>query len=279
MSSKQVLIGVGLFVAGAGIGSVVTSHILKKKFKDLADEEIESVRKSYAKASMPKPDLSDIRRSEDLGEKAEVLTEDEAIIFNQGYRSSDYKTDSESFRANHGRVPTTYELIQMGKGVPVEKAVRNNFDHDDSGLVEGNIFDTPQPDPEDLVELPESTLNDDEPVHNQDRPYVIEAAEWYLNETNYDQITLTFWADDEVLIDDSKRVITDVDSVVGATNLHRFGFKSEDPEIVYVRNERLEVDYEITKDDRSYSEVKHGVDSNDRDEQEARRSRMRSNDE
>lgn len=274
MSTKQLLIGGGIFVMGASLGFGAGYLVYKKKFQRIADEEIESVRTAYSKATKLKPNISEIVRKVDLAQKKEVLTEDEAIIYNQGYASGTDVTDAEAFRETNGRAPSTYELIQMGQGVSAEDAVRNSFDHDDSSVTEGNIFDDPpEQDPEDLGE----GVNEI-PPRSFDRPYVIEVSDWYLNETNYDQITLTYWADDNVLADDADRMITEVEKVVGTSNLHRFGFQSENPDIVYVRNDQQKVDYEITKDERNYGEVVRNGDTEESRPNGAPR-RMRSNDE
>jgi hypothetical protein len=276
MDNKQLLINGGVLVVGAGVGFGAGYLVFKKKFEKISEQEIESVRQAYAKNAQPKPDLEKLRRtnyvppvtSEEAQEQAHILAT---------YDSETPETDADAFRRAHGRVPTTSELISMGNGTPVEEAViRNPNDTDDNNIVESNVFDNPEllePDPEDIGEG-----EDEIPPRSAERPYVIEAAEWYTNQTNYDQISLTYWADDDVLADVNKRMITDIEGVVGATNLHRFGFQSNDPDIVYVRNDRLKADYEITKDERNYAEIVHGVDPDAERVSSAPR-RMRSNDE
>jgi len=271
--NKQLLITAGVGVVGVGAGFGIGYLVFKKHFKQIADTEIESVKEAYRKNGVPKPELTDLKPKYNVTPVDPVIAAvAERIIETQGYADEESETDSDAFRRAHGRVPTTEELIQMGDGIEAGDPARGTEDHDDVNIQEGNIFDNPQPDPEDIgdeswVDAPRSF----------DRPYVIDAAEWMLNETNYDQITLTYWADDDVLADDASHIIFDVDTVVGAANLHRWGFKSEDKDIVYVRNEKMTTDYEITRDDRNFSEVVHGVTSG---EGNGRRvGRMRSNDE
>lgn len=279
MDKRQLLIHGGVLVVGAGTGFGAGYLVFKKKFERISEEEIASVREAYAKSATPKPPLRDIVTSvsDQVLETRVVNPEGTGqIISEQGYSSDQDETDAELFRRAHGRVPTTYELIQMGAGTPPEEAVRNLSDHDDVGVREGNIFDNP-----DVVDIDPETIGEgipEIPPRSPDRPYVIKAEEWYHNETDYDQITLTYWADDDVLADDTKRMITDVEAVVGATNLHRFGFLSDNADIVYVRNDRLKADYEITKDERNYAEIVHGVDPDEINTSGVPR-RMRSNDE
>lgn len=273
MENKKLLVNAGVFVAGAGIGFGVGYLVFKKKYQAIAESEIESVREAYAKNAKPKPDLTEIRSTYVIDREGSVLEQDE-VIANEGYFSVAEETDADAFLRAHGRVPTTYELIQMGNGIEPSEAKRDLADGDDVNIPEGNIFEGyVEPDPQELAENADEVTV----VRTPDRPYVISSKEWYTNDTDYDQITLTYWADDDVLADDTNRMINEVDEVVGATNLHRFGFLSEDPDIVYVRNERLKADYEITKDERNYSEIVHGIPV-DADKSGVPR-RMRSNEE
>lgn len=64
--------------------------------------------------------------------------------------------------------------------------------------------------------------------------------------------TLTLYADG-VLADELDNVITNVDEIVGEESLEHFGEYEEDT--VYVRNEELETDFEILKDDSNYRDM------------------------
>ena len=75
---------------------------------------------------------------------------------------------------------------------------------------------------------------------------------------NNEKITLMFHYNDvgAVLADEDGDVISDVVGLVGDA-LSRFGESSGDPEVVYVRNNRLGIDYEIVRTDEPY-EPKEG---------------------
>ena len=45
--NKNVLIASATFVAGAALGSIVSWNLLKNKYKQIADEEIESVKEVF----------------------------------------------------------------------------------------------------------------------------------------------------------------------------------------------------------------------------------------
>ena len=93
---------------------------------------------------------------------------------------------------------------------------------------------------------------DDEGVSDkQTKPYVI-PPEQFGDDENYDQISLTYYADG-VLADDNDEVIEDVEDAVGIDSLNRFGEYEDDS--VFVRNDARKCDYEILLDQRTYSEV------------------------
>ena len=82
-----------------------------------------------------------------------------------------------------------------------------------------------------------------------DEPYVIPPEEF--GEKDYTQISLTYFADG-VLADDIDGMVEDVESCVGSESLSHFGEYEDDS--VYVRNDRLKIDYEILLDVRTYAD-------------------------
>lgn len=87
-----------------------------------------------------------------------------------------------------------------------------------------------------------------------DVPYVISQEEFLQGEKEYVQSSLRWYDGDDILVDDKNVPIDEVDMTVGDC-VHKFGHGSKDPRIVYVRNERMEVDFEVVKDDNSYASV------------------------
>lgn len=105
-------------------------------------------------------------------------------------------------------------------------------------------------------------------------PYVVSQEEYDENPDRNEQIVLTYFAFDDVLVDEEEKEIDDVERRVGKENLTRFGHGSNDPVIVYVRNEQLGLDFEILRSEGSYAEEVLGLDQTDvgnRDERMQRR--------
>lgn len=79
-----------------------------------------------------------------------------------------------------------------------------------------------------------------------------------LADEGFQTISVTYYAADRVLADDKDQALRDGEAsrMVGALSPVAFdGEASGDPHIRYVRNRRLEVDFEIVLDKRSYAEV------------------------
>lgn len=101
---------------------------------------------------------------------------------------------------------------------------------------------------------------------NPDEPYIITHDEFMENENGWQQNTLTYYNGDDILTDDKDVPIPDIDAVVGSDSLTKFGYGSRDKNVVYVRNEALESDYEITlsmgefsKEVAGFNELRHSA--------------------
>lgn len=155
------------------------------------------------------------------------------------------------------------KVEELGYAPESEEVVENAFDKDD-----------PQPEPEDpwnqQVEMESRGLVD---------PFVIHQDEHMANEDEYTQVTLTYFAGDDVLADERDTVIAEPDVIVGLDNLQKFGHGSNDPNVVYIRNPRLEVDYEVIRSEGMFAQEVHGFSGEDLQHSERRRKRVRFDDE
>jgi hypothetical protein len=93
-------------------------------------------------------------------------------------------------------------------------------------------------------------------------PYVIHQDEFNNTETGYTQTTYTYYALDDVLVDTNERPVAHADVVVGQENL-KFGHGTDDLDVVFVRNDKLELEMEICRVPRSYGEDVLGHDKDE----------------
>lgn len=81
-------------------------------------------------------------------------------------------------------------------------------------------------------------------------PYVIHKDEFYAEESGYTQITLTYYAGDNIMSDEDDTPVYNHETVVGPM---KFGHGSGDPKIFYIRNDSRKAEYEIVHDEGLYS--------------------------
>jgi len=123
------------------------------------------------------------------------------------------------------------------------------------------------------IEEPESTPDWNWPEEMEKRhrliaeqpgaPYILHREEYENEETHYHQRAITYYQGDDVLVDEAEVPIYDARKVVGELV---FGKGSGDPSICYVRNDRLEAEYEVILDHGHYAvevlgaELEHSFD-------------------
>lgn len=82
------------------------------------------------------------------------------------------------------------------------------------------------------------------------KPYVIEPMEF--DENGFKTMELTYYADG-ILEDEDHEIVTDVNDLLGEGSLDTFGLYEDDS--VFVRNEKLRIDFQILRDPRTYEEA------------------------
>lgn len=241
---QQVIILTTVAVVAAAGGAVGGYFYAKRKlsleYSELASREIAEARERYR-----------ITRKEDYKSPEEAV---EALFTPEEKAKNESLIEELEYRGPEGDEP---EVI--GKVVATsetEEGVRAEIQLDDGAVVE-NVFVNSAP-----VESGEWDYEDEQAKRdaNPDTPFVIEHDEFYNNETEYAQNSLTYFEGDDVLVDAADTPINDTDATVGDDNLTKFGHGSRDENIVYVRNDRLEVDFEIARSKGNYTVEVLGLD-------------------
>lgn len=104
----------------------------------------------------------------------------------------------------------------------------------------------------DNVEEDVQDLDQNTPVREYIKPYVISPEEF--GEFGNTMKSMTLYSDG-VLVDEDEQIISDKEAVIGDAIEH-FGEFEDDA--VHVRDESIECDYEIIKDERTFAEVYKG---------------------
>lgn len=197
---KKTIFNVFLFATGAAVGSLVTWRILKTKYDRLIQEEIDSVKETFARMAR-----------EESTDEEEICEDDEED--DRGRSDDDAEWDP--------AVLTEYETLAGRYGRSSDVVDDNDKE---GGGDDGASFDTPE------VITPEECGDGtfDHSIH-----------------------CLTYYSDG-VLADDWFGTYN-IEDTIGEDALNHFGEYVDD--VVYVRNYELKADYEVTRDDRKFSEM------------------------
>lgn len=272
---RDALLVAGGVVLGSGISVLVTKKVLDNKYEDRLVNEIADIRESYkraaantaAKAATPPPGWVAapnvfVKVSEDaeaetlINRDAEELRETiekvvETVLEYQGVEEkSETEEEDDEDEEQRDLEHSAQARVDYGRA-----AVRNIFAERDKAKEE---------------EKPEE--------HDPEVPYIITVNEFMQGEQDFEKITVTYYEGDEVLVDERDEVIHDLEGTVSSSCLNFFGQGSNDDSIVYVRNEKLEVDFEVVRHQGRYTVVVLGMDDEDQERPKKRSRKPRDDD-
>lgn len=93
-------------------------------------------------------------------------------------------------------------------------------------------------------------------VRDTSKPHVISKEEFFEESPEeHGHMTLTYYAEDHVLVDEKEETIPHIRETVGVLYEQAFGGISGDPNVRYVRNPILLIDFEIVLDKRAYTDA------------------------
>lgn len=87
-------------------------------------------------------------------------------------------------------------------------------------------------------------------------PYVIHIDEFMADEMDYHRDTLTYYSGDDIMADSDDTPIYNYAGLMGEL---KFGHGSKDPNVVYIRNEKIHMEWEILLHEGMFSEEVLGL--------------------
>jgi hypothetical protein len=214
--------GLGGFAAGVLVGYKIAERKLALRFEERLVKETEEMRVYYQQTTVTKKPFTSPQ------EAAAALIEPGAVLAETARPGGDVANQKTAYH----KIAKTYA--------------------DDAEVT----------DPEDEMALeimfPEAPVVEN--LFDKTKPYVITQEVFLENESGWNQSSLDWYVKDQVLADERDQNIEEVDTTVGKANLQLFGQGSSDPNVVHVRNPRLELEFEITRNESSYSRVVLGMD-------------------
>lgn len=219
-NNPALLVGVGLLGAslGVAVGYQVAKRRLEPRYEHHLQQEIKAAQEFYKRVAKE----GEFKTPETA---VEALVPVEAAEAVRRYQGEDGTTLTEEVQGEVVSETVIERNIFVEGGRNQDALVKDGFDYE---YEKANRTET--------------------------EPYVITVDEFMQNEPEYEQITLTYFAGDDALIDDKDQPLEDADRVVGNENMLRFGHGSRDPKCVYIRNDRLRSDFEIVRSPGKYTE-------------------------
>jgi hypothetical protein len=242
-------LAVGAFLVGTGVGGgvafLLTRRKLETKYAKISDNEIAEMREHYQ---------AKVRAAEATAAKRPM----EEIVKEQGYAAPEPDISARPPMAV--QPPAAVVEEEGAKATDPPKAIPKPPVPVDRPAPEvRNIFRDRQKAEEAAAEqMPEWDYHEELRHRSPETPYVIHYDE--REEMDYQVVTLTYYEQDDVVCDERDTVIdeNEREKLLGEKNLNRFGHGSNDPSVVYIRNDQLEIVYEVVKSPNSYAEEVHG---------------------
>lgn len=129
-------------------------------------------------------------------------------------------------------------------------------------VITTSVFDNAQ-------RVPDWNQEAEEELRKTELIYILTKDEFFTNKWDFEEQQFTYYEGDDVVCDNHGDVmVTNVVEQLGTDCLSKFGYGSNDEDVVYLINERLRNVYEITRTDGKYSETVLGIE----DEAELRHS-------
>lgn len=220
---KPILLGLIAFNAGIGFG-----YVLGRRNKPVEYGISEQLKMNFDVDALP----------ENIGNLGKFSggrfnTIENNVLVDYPTMSSVKVNDGESFIAK--KIKETLEVARE----TVEE-VTQSLEDDEEALVKRSIF----------VDGSDWNYEVELTKRNTDEPYVIHKDEFYGEESGFPQVTLTFYAGDDILVDEDNSPIYNHALITGPL---LFGHGSGDPNVVHIRNPKRKAEYEVLFDSGLYS--------------------------
>lgn len=260
-------------ITGAVIAYRIAYRKAETKYSKIADEEIAEMAQDYRERKRAlESEASKRPLKEIIAERGYTDSEDESVAPPMAVQPpasvvEEVPEENEKDTAK----PKPKPVVPVAD---VPERLRNVFTEADRAAVEHQARDTSR-DPNE-----EWNWYEERKKRSPDIPYVIHYDERH-DTADYQDVTLTYYTKDDVVCNERDEVLDheERETLVGEANLERFGHGSGDEEIVFVRNDKLEILFEICRSPNSYAEEVHGFSHEDLSYNNLERMRRREQDE
>lgn len=186
----------------------------------------------------------------------EVTPEDRAKILQHLGRITEVKEDE-------GGTVVTTELTEEGAQVVHEIEAEADAQMDRLARSAMSTYGADETEVDNIFESPHGEWNYEEEAKNRGPrdPYVIHVDEFQGEESGFRQAQLTYYAGDDVMTDEDDQPVFNFEEIVGPL---MWGHGSNNGDLFFVRNPRLEAEYEITRSYESYAHAILGIEAEEK---------------
>ena len=242
---------IGIFLLGAAIGSLITYKLIVVNYEEVEEPltiNVSSPSRSAVDVNQLAEELAYYHKKKTQEMVKSVLEDSEG-----GYTAATPGeeidlTDKESMHPDIIQEET--EFVSTDMDLIKEKEIRARIEY--SKQVHNYVNGEGERDTVEFKSEPKKKIETD--------AYVIDINEFSDGEEMFDKLTVYYYEFDNVLVDADEEVIVEIDDTIGWDSLDCFGEGSVNPDIVYVRNEELKIDYEIIRLRESYGKSVLGYD-------------------
>lgn len=230
MNKSMVLNTVISATAGGILGGVVTYLTVKKTFQTRADAEIESVKEQYKLLRKDPETVTTIIGEPNPGDLLGPPT------YEQENKISDFVKN--------------YNAIN-NPGHNEEAAVAEDDETEEMLVEPGNIWDK------------HGEKQDDRMANYERRPgepWIVSRQEFEDAPESFSKDSVVYYEGDDTLCDTLDQTVPDIEKTIGRRHLDMFGVLSDDPQIVYVFNEKVDTYFEVALHSGAYSVQVLGLD-------------------
>ena len=238
-----------IFTIGAAAGSIGTYLAVKKTYELKADLEIEEVKRVYEeKVNEFEEHKSSI--SGELEGPSEIEESKVKSISEIMNNKMDIKDYTKFFKAKGETISGVGEVLRDAHEEIEKEIAREDVDPSELERPEDDEAYSDEEDRQQTIDYIDYELNGASREANLDgkEPYVIDASDFELTCKQYEKIDLNYYISDDVLVGDDLEIIDDASHLrlIGDI-LTESGFDSNEDDVLYVRNDKIMCDFEITK--------------------------------
>jgi hypothetical protein len=244
MRGKLIVAAVGIFGYGVYVGWAFTADRYERKLKakNVYLQALREARLDYTRLPVVDDDENLPTMAEAIAEiYPDVDVNQPELPFNE--LDQDIRVEFQSENAPEGK---TDDDGVTGEDQEVDEVKLEETRRGLQSLIDN--YTANQEEVDSFSHMGQTLIQDNTP------PFVIPRDKYAYDEDEgeyYDKITVTYYVNHRIVLDEDDEVLEDVGNVLGWRNLAQFGGESGDADVVFVRNRRLLTDYEVVRDDES----------------------------